>query len=183
MQIRATALLPLGSITPINQLRVRDRFHVIEGRLVTDEVLEGAYLLDDIHRQRFVVYRNALHAVLDHLREFVIHDQLAEIEGDAHLKHPQAVNQVGPCQRCQQARERLFMANLGIGQLAVTLPAGDKAGQPIKASELCHCRVDHGAFRAADSGSGKTEVHCRSGTAVHNRRPFTGQLAEGHRGQ
>ena len=29
---------------------------------MTDEILERAYLVDDINRQRFVVYRNSLHA-------------------------------------------------------------------------------------------------------------------------
>ena len=95
---------------------------------MTDEILERSDLFDDIHRECFVVYRNSIHAVFDHLREFVVHDQLAKIKGDAHLQHSQAIDQVGPCQRCQQARERLFMTNLGIGDFAVTLTTSHKTG-------------------------------------------------------
>ena len=180
MQARAPAFLPVFPIPPVDQFRVGYGFHVFECRLVADKILEVADLLDHSQGQGFIVYRNALHTVLDHLRKFTIHHQLAEIKSDAHFQHSQAIDQVGTCQRGHEARQRLFVADLGISDLAVALPTGHKTGQTVVACQAGHGGIDHGAFRTTDSGGGKTQIHCGCGAAIHDRRPFAGELVECH---
>ena len=101
--------------------------------------------MDLVDHQRLVVDRDAGDGVLDHSGELVVHDELTEIEGDARLEHPQAVDQVGACQRWKQACESLLVTGLRVTELGVALRTGHPAGQQVAARHLHHGGADQGA--------------------------------------
>ena len=109
---------PVLSYPAVQQPRRALLAHVLVGRIEAKEVTERADLRDVLHRQRLVVDRDAAHRELDHARELVVHDELAVVEGDARLEHPQAVDQVGACQRWQKGRKGLLVPGLGTPTLA-----------------------------------------------------------------
>ena len=105
-------------------------------RVQAEEVAERTDGGDVVHRQRLVVDAHAADDMLDHARDLVVDDQLRVIEGDARLDHSQAVDQVGPCQRCHEGREGLLVTGLRVTELGVPLRTGDVARQPVAAGEL-----------------------------------------------
>jgi hypothetical protein len=98
----------------VDQLGLRLGFHVLDRTGVTEEIVSDAGFVNGFHGQHLAIHRNSLQYELDHPGEFIVHDQLAEIDCHAHFDHPKAVNQVGTCQRRQQAREGFFVTALGI---------------------------------------------------------------------
>ena len=144
---------------PVDELRLRLAAHALVRVVVAEEVLEGTDLGDDVHRQRLVGHRDPRHAVLDHARELGVHDELRVIDGDARLQHPQPVDQVGPCQRRQQAGDRLLMAGLGVRHFGIALRTRHPAGQQVEAREAGDPGADHRALGAAHRGAGEAQVH------------------------
>ena len=66
--------------------------------------------------------------LLDHARELVVHDQLAEVERHAQFDHPQPIDQVGACQRSQQAGQGLLVTGLRVTSLASAYNPATKLG-------------------------------------------------------
>ena len=58
------------------------------------------------------------------------------------------------------------MPSLDIGNLAVTLPTGDPAGQHIFARQLGCGSTEQGRFRISDYGRAKSQIHAAGGAAV-----------------
>ena len=59
----------------------------------------GSNLMNDIQRQGLIINRDSLKHMLDHPGKFIVHYQLPVVHDDACFKHPQAIYQVGTCQR------------------------------------------------------------------------------------
>lgn len=114
MDILAARRRPSLPHSAVDQLGLGLGFHVLDRAGVTEEIVSDTDFTDGFHGQRLTVHRNPLQDELDHPGEFIVHDQLAEIDCHAHFDHPKAVNQVGTCQRRQQAREGFFVTGLGI---------------------------------------------------------------------
>ncbi len=129
MQIRAAAGLPVLPHPAIDQRRLRLLFHMPEGVIVAEKIFGRADLMHYVDGQRFIIDRYSLQRILDHAGELVVHYQLAIVNCHAHFDHPQAVYQVGTCQRRQQAGEGFFVTGLSITYFGVALPAGYPAGQ------------------------------------------------------
>jgi hypothetical protein len=87
---------------------------MFEGVLLSQKILEGPDVMNNIHRQIFVIDRNSIENMFDHSGKLIIHYQLGKIYCDAAFKHPQAINHVDPCQRGEQPGECLFMTRLGV---------------------------------------------------------------------
>ena len=108
-------------------------------------------------------------AVLDHPRELVVHDELPAVEGDARFDHPRPVDQVGPCQRCQDAGEGLLVTGLRVTELRVRLQPGHEARDQVASRHLGDGGADHGDLGRADARRGELEVHGRRRAAVDDR--------------
>lgn len=66
--------------------------------IVAEEIVERAYLSNDIDGQGLVTYGDPPDNMLYHPREFIIHNKLRKTEGHPHLEHSQTVYQIGTCQ-------------------------------------------------------------------------------------
>ena len=85
--------------------------------------------------------------MFNHSGKFIVHDQLSEIQCNAHFKHPQAIDHVDPCQRSQQPAECFFVTGLGVTDFAVALSTGCKTGDGIFTRQLGGAGGNHAAFR------------------------------------
>ncbi len=100
VDISSPQFLPLFSYSPVNEFGMRLRGpHEFERVVMAEEVTKRPYFSNDVDRKSLVIDGDALHRMLDHSGEFIIHDQLPVTHCDARFKHSQAVYQVGPCQR------------------------------------------------------------------------------------
>ena len=160
INILRTVRLPIRSCPPVDEFGMRlGAVHVFICVIVAHVFTKGTYLMNDIQGQRFIIDRDSLKHELDHPRKFIVHHQLPVVHDDACFKHPQAVYQVGTCQRRQYARQRLFISGLGIGNLVIRLPAGDTARQQIVTRHFSNRCIQQGCFRRTHRRRSIAQIH------------------------
>ena len=152
--VGCTRCLPCFHAAAIDEFRPRVRSHVLEGVILGQEILPGSHRFDDINGQGFIINGKTSDGLFDHPGKFIIQHQLGKIESDAALKHSQTINQIGPCQCCDESGEGFLMAQLRVGYFGITLPAGDVTGQGIIARQSCHCSANDGTLGSAYGGGG-----------------------------
>jgi hypothetical protein len=132
---------------------------MLSGVVMTDEVAERSDLMNHIHGQCLIGYRNTPDHMLNHSCHFVIHHQLSPIKSHSHVEHAQAINEIGTCQCGQEGCQGLLMTRLGVRDFTVCLRTRDPTRKGVQASELGHGSVDHGQLRASNRGCGQPEIH------------------------
>ena len=94
----------------------------------------------------------------DHLGDFMIPHQLRQVESDSHLQHSQSVDDIGTCQCGKNAGHGLLEPSLGVGQLAVALAAGHKAGQTVVAVDPRYFRPTEVETLLGDPSKAKQQM-------------------------
>ena len=90
---------PVLAHVAVDQFGLGLAAHVPVGTFMAEKIFSHADFPDDIRCQGFIVHRDSLNQEFNHAGELIVHYHLAIINGHAHFDHPQAVNQVGTCQR------------------------------------------------------------------------------------
>ena len=110
-----TSLVPELAHPPVDILWTGEFAHIMKSVILSQEVTTRTYAFDHVYGQSIIVNRNSLQHLSGHGDNLIIHHQLTETHGQAHLQHPPAVNHIGTCQGRQQGSEGFFMARLSVG--------------------------------------------------------------------